>query len=361
MGMTATRTSRHGGRRGFTLVEVLIATLVLVMVVVPLVGLLTSGKTDQQSEEGMSEAVAFCQEMMEKLLSNNLPFEAIDPGGGATLTKAVGGTPQAGFKPSTAVRGQTFTGAELEKLLADKTVGTDRVKEVKRKQYRVYFFAGRYPDGAPVPDTRESPFRRPDMDNTLSFSYLEKPAGYGQPYNFREGDRTKFNRQTILGDAQVSLGNIEASPYELRSYTVAGGANPIAENVNRQTPYFYHDLTRIFPDKPGQAVMVGWPDPREVPGGFTGAFSYNLNDGAGQQRDLWAAHLKQVATGGKAPTLAYHPMVIDQRTFKATNGALMKIILGVKFAPYENSALRKDTGDNMREFWLCSFKANLED
>src|SRR5688500_18249091 len=171
------------GRRAFTLVEVLIASLVLVMVVVPLVGLLTSGKTDQQSEEGMSEAVAFCQEMMEKLLSNNLPFEAIDPGGGASFTRAIGGTPQAGFKPSTEVRGQTFVGAELEKLLSDKTVGTDRVKEVKRKQYRVFFFAGRYPDGAPVPDSRE-PAQRPDMNNTLTFSYLEKPAGYGQPYNF---------------------------------------------------------------------------------------------------------------------------------------------------------------------------------
>lgn len=348
-------------RKGFTLVEVLIAALVLVMVVIPLVGLLTSGKTDQASEEGMSEAVAFCQEMMEKLLSNNLPFEAIDPGGGAAFTKAIGGVNQAGFLPSVSVRGQTFSGADLEKILSDRTVGTDRVREVKRKQYKVYFFAGRYPDGAPVPDTRESPFRRPDMDNTLTFSYLEKPAGYGQPYNFREADRTKFNRQTILGDAQVSLANIEASPYELKSYTVAGGANPIAENVSRRQPYFYHDLTRIFPDKPGQVVMPGWPDPNEVPEGFTGTFKYDLNDDDGQQRALWAAHLKAVATGAKTPTLAYHPMVIDQRTFKATNGALMKIILGVKFAPYQTSNLRKDTGDNEREFWLCSFKANLED
>ena len=358
MTMTATRRSP---RRGFTLVEVLIAALVLVMVVIPLVGLLTTGKTDQQSEEGMSEAVAFCQEMMEKLLSNNMPFEAIDPGGGAAFTKAIGGVTQAGFAASTQVRGQTYSGAELEKILADKVVGTDRVRSVKNKEYKVFFFAGRYPDGAPVADSRESPFKRPDMDNTLTFSYLEKPAGYGQPYNFKESDRTKFNRQTILADAQVSLANIEASPYELKSYTVAGGASPIAENVSRQTQYFYHDLTRIFPDKPGQTVMVGWPDPREVPGGFAGSFSYNLNDDAGQQRDLWAAHLKQVATGGKSPTLAYHPMVIDQRTFHATNGALMKIILGVKFAPYSNSALRKDTGDNQREFWLCSFKANLED
>ena len=351
-------------RRAFTLVEVLIAALVLVMVVVPLIGLLTSGKTDQQSEEGMSEAVTFCQEMMEKMLSNNLPFEAIDPGGGAALTKAIGGVPQAGFRDTT-VRGQTYTAAQLEKFVNDDTGGTDRVRRVKGKKYFVYFFAGRYPDGAPVADSRESPFKRPDINRTLTFSYLEKPAGYGQPYNFKEADRTKFNRETILTDPQVSLANIEATPYELKSYTVVGGASPLAENVARKTPWFYHDQTRIFPDKLGQTVVPGWPDPREVNSGF-GDFSYNLNDDAGQQRDKWAQHLLKVATepapnGGFAPTLAYHPMIIDQRTFQATNGALMKIVLGVKFAPYENSALRKNTGDNMREFWLCSFKANLED
>jgi prepilin-type N-terminal cleavage/methylation domain-containing protein len=361
MGMTGTRSRPGGARRGFTLVEVLIAALVLVVVIVPLIGLLTNQKTDQQSEEGMSEAVAFCQEMMEKLISNNLPFEAIDPGAGGSFTPAIGGTPQAGFKDAT-VRGQTFTQAQLEKLVNDEPGGKDRVRKVKGKKYLVYFFAGRYPDGPPVDDSHEAPFKRADIDKTLTFSYLEKPAGYGQPYNFRDADRTKYNRQTILRDTPVSLANIESSPYALRSYLVAGGANPTAELVdNRKREYFYRDLSRIFPDKPGQTLISGWPDPNDTPEGYTGSFSFDLNAGDGLQRTEWAAHLRAVAARGKKPSIGYHPVTIDQRTFKETNGALMKIILGVKFSPYEHSHLRKDTGDNMREFWLASFKANLED
>lgn len=349
-------------RRGFTLIEVLIAALVLVLVIVPLIGLLTTEKTSQSSEEGMSEAVAFCQEMMEKILSNNLPFECIDPGGGAGLPTAIGGVAQAGFKDAT-VRGQSFSGATLEKILNDGTASGTRVRQVKNKHYQVFFFAGRYPDKAPIDDNREPGFKRADIENTLTFSYLEKPAGYGQPYNFTDGDRTLFDRMTILSQPNVSLAGVQASPYALDSFTVATGATARVNPENRQQRWFYHDLSAIFPDKPGQTIMPGWPDPTKSTGGFTaGTFKYDLNDADGVQRDLWAAHLKTVATGagGNNPTLAYHPVVIDQKTFKETNGSLMKLILGVKFFPYETSALRKDTGDNSREFWLVSFKSNLE-
>src|SRR5688572_9533199 len=130
------------GRRAFTLVEVLIAALVLVMVVVPLIGLLTSGKTDQQSEEGMSEAVAFCQEMMEKIISNNLPFAAIDPGGGGSLPTGLAqlNVKQAGFRDAK-VRDQEFKGADLEKIINDELGGAMRVRKVKGKRYEVFFFA----------------------------------------------------------------------------------------------------------------------------------------------------------------------------------------------------------------------------
>jgi prepilin-type N-terminal cleavage/methylation domain-containing protein len=349
-----------GPRRGFTLVEVLIAALVLVMVVVPLIGLLTSGKTDQQSEEGMSEAVAFCQEMMEKIVSNNLPFSAIDPGGGAGLATGAGfntSVKQAGFK-NTTVRSQSFTATDLEKIINDEPGQPERVRKVKGKKYFVYFFAGKYPDRPPVNDTHETGFRRADIDETLTFSYVTKPAGYGLPYLL---DAAKFNRQTILNGDKVNPGNMESSPYVLGSYLVQGGPSPQVEKVNdRARPYFYRDTTRTFPDKPGQELLSGWPDP--TTGGFTeGSFNFDLNDSGGEQRRLWAKHLRAVAVREKTPNIGYHPVTLDQKEFKETGGAFMKVILGVKFAPYEHSHLRKNSGDNMREFWLVSFKSNLED
>jgi type II secretory pathway pseudopilin PulG len=345
------------GRRAFTLVEVLIAALVLVMVIVPLIGLLTSGKTDQQSEEGMSEAVAFCQEMMEKIISNNMPFQAIDPGGGAGPTGLAGlNVKQAGFRDAKN-REQEFKGTDLEKIVNDEPGSGARVRKVKGKRYEVFFFAGKYPDRPPIDDSHETGYKRADIEQTLTFSYLEKPAGYGQPYNFKDSDRTKFNRQTILAGDKVDLGNIESSPYLLGSYLVAGGAVPVSERIAapQNQSYFYKEPGRMFPDKPGQQLISGWPNPKPI---FSD-FEFNLDQD--NQREIWAKNLLAVAKRTQRPTIAYHPVTIDQKTFKETGGAFMKLALGVRFSPYTHSHLRKDTGDNKREFWLVSFKSNLED
>lgn len=345
------------GRRAFTLVEVLIAALVLVTVVVPLIGLLTSGKTDQQSEEGMSEAVAFCQEMMEKIISNNLPFAAIDPGGGTSFKKGLDDrVAQAGFRDAR-VRDQEFKATDLEKIVNDGGGGDMRVRKVKGKTYEVFFFAGKYPDRPPRPDEHETGYTRADIEQTLTFSYLEKPAGYSQPYNFQESDRTKFNRQTILAGAKVDMGGIEADPYLLGSYLVAGGAVPSADKINnpQNQSYFRGGTGRMFPGKHDHQLISGWPNPKPT---FPD-FEYNLDQD--NQREIWAKNLLAVATRKQKPTIAYHPATIDQKTFKEAGGAFMKLALGVRFSPYTHSHLRKDTGDNRREFWLVSFKSNLED
>jgi len=356
--------------RAYTLVEILVALFILIVSVIPLVGLLTSGKTDQQSEEGMSEAVAFCQDMMEKIISNNLPFQAIDPGGGGEYVKGGpdGTVSQAGFRDlADPVRGMSFKRADLDKILSDGDVtladGKYRSKRVKGKTYHVAFFAGKYPDRDPIPDSQEQGFTRADFDNTLTFCCVPNPVGLDEPWNVCDQTPNPFNRQVILdGSVKIRVGStdIESNPYQLRSYLVITGATPKAELVDRDKEYFLHDPARnIPPGKSGYSLIAGWPDPSTGANGDS-QIKYDLRDPDSDQRGLWIKHLGDVVRGVKKPTIAYHPKIVDQHTFNSPNGGLMKVILGVKFYPYEHSTMRKNTGE-MREFWLLSFKADLED
>jgi hypothetical protein len=376
-------------RRAFTLVEILIAGMVMVLVIVPLVGLMTSQKSDQYSEEGMSEAVAICQDIMEKLVSSALPFEVIDPAGGSALIKggADNQTNQAGFKTGM-VRNRNWSQAEIDILGPVNSgvaapLGPTRVKTVKGRSYLVYFFAGKYPDDAQVADLFESTggtaYTRPDIENTLTFAYLDKPAGYGQPFTLTPNDKNTYCNQVILAGAssQVSVQGggqpIPVNPYAMGSYIVTGGSTARAESFPRGNNYYYKEQSRTLPpDRQGYGLIPGWQDPRDS-GALTGGLQANATNAFfnpngdppdPQRREQWAAHLKNVVTNalGAKPTVAYHPFVVDQRTLRQTSGSFMKIILGVKFNPYDNSFLRGGRGgSNLREFWLISFKANIED
>ena len=351
------------------------AALVLALVVVPLVGILSSGKTDQQSEEGMSEAVAFCQDMMEKVVSNNLPFQAVDPGGGADYVKGGpgGAFAQAGFRDLPyAIRGQDFKKADLEKILSDGDAtlpdGKYRSKRVKGKTYYVSFFAGKYPDRDGVDDSHEdNKLKRSDFGNTLTFSYHPNPADQNVPWAFAApAEQAKFNTLVILnGTAKVDPGGtqVDTNPYSGKSYLVLTGAKNDVQALSNRDQLAFSDpqktVEKIDATKRQYSLITGWPDP--VSGGNGDpAIKFDLNDTGSDQRDLWMKHLREIARRDKKPTLAYHPVVLDQRSFNSPNGALMKVVLGVKFYPYEHSSQRRNTGD-MREFWLVSLKANLEE
>jgi hypothetical protein len=372
-------------RWGFTLVEILIASLVLVLVIVPLIGLLISRRTSGQSAEGMAEAVTFAQDIMERLISNNLPFELIDPGGGSArgktlATSAEGAVVQAGFVNSIAggIRGQTYDAAKLEDIVSDEVNGNNiRIKRDSRtqKSYEIFFFAGKYRDRPGIADLREKSitgqdYTRADIDKTLTFVYLDKPAGYGQPYNFTPTNAATFNKQTILQNdtvANTGATSIVANPYTMPPYEVAGGASLDARQYTAsgtktfRTDYSYHDNTTLV--DAGYTLIPGWPNGHYI----NGSIRYDLNDNLlGDQRRIWARTIQELTTAASTgatvkPVVGYHPAVIDQQTFKETHGALMKIVLGVRFGPYEYSTQRKQNASNMREFWLVSFKAKLED
>ena len=359
------RTAEAGGRRAFTLVEVLIAGAVLVAVLVPLIGLITSKKTDEASEEGISEAVAVAENMMEKLLSNAVPFDAIDPGGGgAGLVKGGPGRAfvQAGFREDSKDGFGPDQRQELEAGFWDGDepipgeTGNYRHKTVGEKTFYVSFFAGVYPATVPAPvDPQDPAGTRADLEQELTFGFLENPAGVGEPFNFQPADRAEFDHQIIMKRASVNLGGttVGTLPYTQKAYAVTRGANPTARELPDNTPYFYKDRSKSLPaDLATASLIPGWQDPRKADPGLKP--DLDVPD----QRTRWAGTVVKVIKGDLKPTLGYHPRVLGQRAFGQKNGGLMKLVLGVRFAPYQFSKLR--AGDISREFWLVSFKADLE-
>jgi hypothetical protein len=345
-------------RTGLSLVEILIASAVLAAVLLPLVGLLISSKTDQQSEEGMSEAVTLAANLMETLLSAQVPFEAIDAGGGGNWVKGgpAGTVKQAGFKPTAGLDAN-----ELEGLISDGeeippgTSEKHRFKNFRGKTYYICLFAGKFPSH-PGKEFTEPGFQQPDLKQTLTFSYVERPAPVGFPYDIPNPRRADLNRLVVLDTAQIAVpGNPEAMPYVQKSY--AASRNPAeAIPLPPATEYKYKNRVDNLPaGKKNHELLAGWPDVSGVSG-----LKLDLNDPDTDQRSVWSKNMVGVITGtsGK-PTLGYHPIVLDQRKLGMPGGAFMKLVLGVRFSPYQYSQLRK-SNDSLREFWVVGFKANLE-
>ena len=343
-------------RRAFSLVEILIAGTVMVAVLIPLMGLMTQRKTDAQSEEGMSEAVALAQDIMEALLSSRVPFASIKPNGGASLVK--GG-------PNGDVAQAGFTDTFLEDLLADGSEahpgqggGLCRYKSYKGKTYYTYFFAGKYPLHAALPGNvpADPAYRPPDIDNTLTFAYLEKPSEIGLPWALSP-QRNELNRKVVLDVGRIDVGaGVGTVPYTQEPRLVKTGSSPQVVAAAPTDEFFYKDRLKTLGTRRDHRLLSGWPAPMAT----DPRIQYDIRATA-DQRAIWAEHLRRVVLrdSGQKATIAYHPMVEDQRALNVRGGgALMKIVVGVQFAPYGFSHDRKN--NTFREFWLVSFKANLE-
>lgn len=355
------RSRGPSSRRGFSLVEMLIAAVIMAAILIPLLTVMFNNRRGNEEIVMRGEAMSIASNIMEKLISPSIPFDEIDPAGGSEYVKGLANTNQAGFRDGGA---QAF----YEKSLADDHIdepggpgGLSRVIRGgpgKKQDYFVYFFAGKYPDDPQQPDTNESTaakeVKRPDFDRTLTFLYLENPARYGVPYNLNEADNDPANPNNpnihVILATEKTGDQIETIPYMLTPRELRGKQPP--NNIPTDDPY-KHTNSENF------RKIVGWP---VFPGEQTASCDYSF-DGPGK-RAAWGQRVRDVVTSssGQKPTMGFHPRVVDQATFRLEKGAFMKVIVGVKYYPHQGksiTALGKSVASG--EFWLTSFKAKLED
>ena len=336
--------------------EILIASVILVAILIPVLSLLFGGRQNQQEEVMMTEAISIASNIMEQIISENVPFSAIKPDGGGTLVPAWNGIRQAGFEE-----------ARLQSILgtpgADPSFAGQQTYVTKGKRgndYMVYFFAGKYPDDPQVADAWENSrsggpgnYTRPDFDNSLTFLYVPNPARRGVPFNFNATDSVMNNQVILSTPATTTALPASTVPYTLESYRISRGSTTDLGTLSSSDPYFFNDPQN-------STLITGWPLPARDPGGA----GWNLRLDTDPVREEWMTKVQDTVTsggGGSSPTIGYHPRVLDQATWRLINGAYMKVIVGVKFNPHAFSTSTRRESGNFREFWLVSFKAKLED
>jgi len=336
----------------------MIAGTIMAAIFLPLLGLLFGARGSQEEESMMGEASTLAANIMDRLISESVPFEAIDPSGGSALVPAIDGTFQAGFTAAYK--------AQLDALLQDATEadpnggGDCRIRtKGLRNSYYIYFFAGKYPDDPAVVDAWENSreaglnHTRADINNTLSFLYLPNPAKVDVPFSISDQDQ-QMSEQIVMNTPKTRTDAPAATvPYLLTPFVREKGLTEKLRALDANEKYF----ARSPKD---ESVIVGWP---KLPPGL----GRDIAD-VPQERANWSLAVRRVTSAGaaaagpgQAPTVGYHPRLVGQSKFLITNGAYMKVIVGVKFAPHRyRSGNIKDAGV-FREFWLVGFKAKLKD
>jgi len=343
-------------RRATSLVELTVALGLTSACLVPVVGQFAV-RTQYGESQGMeSEAVSMASNIMENLLAPTVPFEAIDPGKGSGLTTTHNGISQAGF-----------TDPLYEKLLSDAREGTDRIKFSTRKvKYKVYFFAGRYVDApnvsgkAPFDEIRDEETGKvtiaeiPDASKELTFSYLPGPygdRGVTEFWNLDPDFSSKIHDKKIMpqepSDHLLDMDGFSTVPYRLGAFDRNTPDHRWRAHGDQNAAWKYNDPENYF-------RIPGWPK-SPMPEG-----SYDIRDKAPEGRRNLRTSLFSVASRTNNPTWGYHPVTRDQKYFGAEKGALMKIVVGVRYkSTVFSGASQKRPVD--KEVWLASLKANLEE
>jgi hypothetical protein len=294
---------------GLTLIEILIATSMMAAVLIPVATLIMGGLRRTEVSKHAAIAMAMGSNMLDEMLSPNLPFGAIDPTGqcpdggvkGADLPKTL---PSAGNRRAQACFRNVTGGpaaTKLEKVLSDRQTPTRIKLSPEGLEFEIFLFAGIYADSVQS---------KPDLENELTFSYLANP--HVKPDNLAQGQKI------LAPPAQVA---------QIFPYTKV----PVAKVTNPITVFDYYP---------------GWPQP---PSGYAPSPT--------QLKDDIRQAFTEFDSNSQQP--AFHAFYEDQRKFGKPDGGLMKLILGIRWNP--NTHVTKGVGytKNTKELWLVSFKADL--
>ena len=278
------------GRRGITFVEILLAVFILAVVILPVASLIFGGVGASEETRSYNTGINVARDIMDKILSPQLPFGAIVPEGGESVDLSYGSTRKQA----------AFAGGfeEFEKAFSDTGDAAKRIIKRQGTEFETFFFAAPYLDT--VTNGLQDP---PSPAEELTFCFFRNPY-----YEKSQADRT-----SVFVDP---LGKPYQSP----------GVDMGSEEAN---------------DPRNPSCMAAWPwadDPDKVP----------------EPKDV--AEIWNPRANHEVPLVIY-----DQAYYKeGTAGAMMKVVVGVRWSA--KGRVFKGPGylKGSREFWLVSLKAKLE-
>lgn len=163
---------RRVGRQGITFVEILLAVFMLAVVVLPVASLIFGGVGASEESRSYNTGINVARDIMDKILSPQLPYGAIVPEAGEAVELSYGGSrKQAGFAPGFEA---------FEKAFSDDGDTARRMIKRQGTEFETFFFA------APYLDTEDNgPQDPPAPDKELTFCFFRNPY-----YEKTQSDRT---------------------------------------------------------------------------------------------------------------------------------------------------------------------------
>lgn len=343
---------------GVTLIEILVAVSILIAFLLPVYGLYMMNSRQQDYVRAWGNALDISSDVMERLLSDDVPFLAIEPEGFGSGTKAAAanGRLQADFSEE-----EQYKRLNLKSILGAAKNGDyrldnegDRIITRGGIDFKVLVWAGIYEPDEDSPSQKSSYKFNADPTRELTFSYYPNP--WFDPHN----DCAESN----TANPQASL-SAELTSVDSDSSCAKSAGRPI--NPYRQVSggvdgtLFYYNAVK---DPMDDSFRHGFPVVGEKD--WAGQGQAAVENARASEWDEIKAPDKPNEIPIDSP---YNPRYEDKEFHNfedldgdgKDDGALMKLIVGVKWIPrgWKLAEAAKNNPELAQEYYLVSFKANL--
>jgi len=336
-----------------TLVEILVAATILVTFLLPVFGLFLYNSRSTEFTSSWSVGLDVAANVMERILSEDVPFLAIEPQGFSGGSKAIGGRGQMDFRDSFGPL--DFSGYNLHAVLGGNAGGGYRLDSEGNRiivkhgiEYQILVWAGLYKDDPSSPDPSQPSFSYKHMANPRTeqtFSYYPNP--WFDPSNDCAEDNASGQSLsadlTSLSSASDCAGNKgrPINPYSQKAGFAADTNDP-----------HYNSVSDPLDDRYRHGFPI--PDPSSSWTDSTAANTWQLEQDAPDN--------PVTLPSGQPFSVRYEDKAFhnneDIDGDGQDDGGFMKIIVGVRWSPRGTGGA--GSARRAQEYYLVSFKANLQ-
>ena len=338
---------------GMTLVEIVVAATILVTFLLPVFGLFLYNSRSTEFTSSWSVGLDLAANVMERLLSEDVPFLAIEPEGFGGGSRALSGRTQMDFRGGFGT--MDFSGYKLQSILGGDSAGGYRLGAKGNRiivkhgiEYDILVWAGIYKDAPSSPDSSQPGFSYKHMANPRTeqtFSYYPNPW---------------FDPSNDCADDNASGASLSADLTDLNAGSDCAGNKGRPVNPYSQKAGFAADLNaphfNTVSDPLDDRFRHGYPIP-DPSASWTESSGFNT-----WQREQEASDNPAMLPSNQPYSVHYEDKAFhnheDLNGDGEDDGGFMKVIVGVRWSPRGTGGA--GSARRAQEYYLVSFKANLQ-
>ncbi|MBT3786292.1 hypothetical protein HOF92_15055 [bacterium] len=347
------RNQGNSSKSGLSLVEIVVAAAILVTFLLPVFGLYLMNTRSTEYTSSWSVGINIAQNVMERLISEDVPFLSMDSTGFSGGTKSLSGRSQMDFRGGFGT--MNFSNYRLPTILGASGGGAyrldsegDRIIVKHGISFKVMVWVGIYADDLNSPDPGSpglSYKHNAEPESEMTFSYYPNPW---------------FDYNNDCAEDNASGESLSADLTDVNSPSTCAGTKGRPLN-----PYGQKAGWEADPSKPHYNVVDDPMDDRyrhgfPIPGGAN--WSESSAGNTWQKEQDGTDSISNVALHNGPYFVRYEDKAFhnteDLDGADGDDGGFMKIIVGLKWTPRGPGGAGASRRD--QEYYLVSFKANLQ-